>query len=284
MAVDLHTHSDRSDGSDTPAQIVQLAAQANVRGLSLTDHDTVDGLTIAANTAEQLGVEFLPGIELSAHTHERTIHLLGYGFDPSNAELVAILESQQRSRLGRNTLLIEKLNALGYEITLDEVVAKTNGGSIGRPHFAAVLLEKSYVTSIDQAFLELLADGRPAYVERRELAASDAIALIHGAGGAAIWAHPSRTNIIDENRFRTELEELLAAGLDGFECWYSRYSPDLRRRMTRIARKYGVIATGGSDYHGSFKPDLSIGSGTGDLRIPFEVFEELRDRARNLTK
>jgi predicted metal-dependent phosphoesterase TrpH len=284
MAVDLHTHSERSDGSDTPAQVVELAAQANVQGLSLTDHDTIDGLETAALRATELGVEFLTGIELSVHTSRRTIHLLGYGFDPAHAELVVTLQNQQRSRLARNTQLIEKLVALGYEISLDEVVAKTDGGSVGRPHFASVLLDKGYVDSIDHAFTELLADGCPAYVERRELAASDAIALIHRAGGAAIWAHPTRNSSIDENHFRTELEELLEVGLDGFECWYSRFTPELRRRMVRIARKYGVVPTGGSDYHGSYKPDLSIGRGTGDLQIPFEVFDELRDRARNLTK
>jgi predicted metal-dependent phosphoesterase TrpH len=284
MAVDLHTHSERSDGSDTPVQLVELAAAANLEALSLTDHDTIDGLPAASLRAAELDIAFLPGIELSVHTSSKTIHLLGYGFDPTHPELVETLKSQQDSRLHRNTLLIERLVALGYEITLEEVVAKTDGGTIGRPHFASVLVDKGYVTSIDQAFTELLAGGRPAYIERRELPAADAIALIHRAGGAAIWAHPTRTAEIDENRFRSELEELLSVGLDGFECWYSRFSPELRRRMARIARKYGVIPTGGSDYHGSYKPDLSIGSGTGDLQIPFEVFEELRDRAQNFSE
>lgn len=284
MTVDLHTHSDRSDGSDTPVQVVELAAAANVTGLSLTDHDTIDGLHAAAQRAAELDVQFLPGIELSVHTPQRTIHLLGYGFDPSHPELVETLASQQQSRFQRNTLLIEQLVALGYEIRLEEVVAKTDGGSVGRPHFAAVLMEKGFVSSIDEAFTELLAEGKPAYVERREFAASDAIALLHRAGGVAIWAHPTRFAAIDEPRFRTELEELLAVDLDGFECWYSRFTPDLRRRMVRIARQYGVIPTGGSDYHGSYKPDLSIGSGTGDLQIPLEVFEELRNRTQKNTK
>jgi len=145
-------------------------------------------------------------------------------------------------------------------------------------------VDKGYVSSIDQAFADLLAADKPAYVERRELPAAEAISLIHRCGGVAIWAHPTRNASIDEQRFRNGLEELLAEGLDGFECWYSRFTPDQRRQMVRIARKYGVIPTGGSDYHGSYKPDLSIGSGTGDLQIPFEVFEELRERTRKFSE
>jgi predicted metal-dependent phosphoesterase TrpH len=282
--VDLHTHSDRSDGSDTPTQLVELAAAANVTALSLTDHDTVDGLPAAAQRAAELDIAFLPGIELSCHISDRTIHLLGYGFDAEHPELVATLTAQQNSRGERNTLLIERLVALGYEITLDEVVAKTDGGSIGRPHFASVLMDKGYVSSIDQAFTELLATGQPAYIERRELPARDAISLIHRCGGVAIWAHPTRNATIDEPRFRVALEELLEQKLDGFECWYSRFTPSQRRQMARIARNYGVIPTGGSDYHGSYKPDLSIGSGTGNLQIPFEVFEELRERTQKFSQ
>ncbi len=261
-----------------------LAADAGLRAISLTDHDTVDGLAVAAARAADLGLEFMPGIELSCHTGDHTIHLLGYDFDPSNAPLLKSLANQQRSRTERNTLLVERLGALGFMVTLEEIEAQANGGSVGRPHVAAVLIKHGYVNSIEQAFDELLAHGKPAYVERRELPARDAISLIHQAGGAAIWAHPTRTKNFDENRFQSTLEELIDAQLDGFECWYSRFTPDQRRQMTRIARKHGLVATGGSDYHGSYKPDLNVGTGTGDLQIPYEVFEELRERAKKFSQ
>lgn len=273
-------HSNCSDGTDSPARIAELAAAAGLSGFSLTDHDTVKGLKEAAHRAAELGVEFMPGIELSAHTSAHTIHLLGYDFDPLNQQLHQVLETQQASRAKRNELLIERLNEVGCNITLDEVIAKTKGGSVGRPHFAAVLMDKGYVTSIDQAFVELLGDGKSAYIERRELQARDAIELIHASGGVAVWAHPLRNKKIDQALFDKTLHELRTFGLDGFECWYSRFSPNLRRSMAKTAHKFGMIATGGSDYHGLYKPDLSVGVGTGDLRIPDIVFTQLRERAQ----
>lgn len=226
----------------------------------------------------------MSGIELSAHISNRTIHILGYGFVPADSELQDTLASQQESRIARNQILVDRLVELGFHLTLEEVLVQANGATVGRPHFAAVLKSKGYVESIAQAFDDLLGDGKPAYVERRELAASDAISVIHRAGGVAIWAHPTRFAQIDETRFHAELEELRANGIDGFECWYSRFTPEQRRRMARIARKYDLIASGGSDYHGSYKPDLSVGSGTGDLQIPDEVFSQLRERMSKLSK
>ena len=284
VSIDLHTHSICSDGSDSPVELIDLAAAAGLRAISLTDHDTVTGLAAAAARAAELDIEFMPGIELSCHTGDRTIHLLGYNFDTTNLALVASLANQQRSRTERNTLLVERLAALGYFVTLEEIEAHANGGTVGRPHVAAVLMKHGYVNSIEHAFDELLAQGKPAYVERRELPASDAISLIHEAGGAAIWAHPTRSKAFDENHFRSTLDELVDSKLDGFECWYSRFTPDHRRQMARIARKYELIATGGSDYHGAYKPDLNVGTGTGDLHIPYEVFEELRQRSEKFAK
>jgi predicted metal-dependent phosphoesterase TrpH len=263
---------------------VELAVEAGLSGLALTDHDTVDGLVTAERRAVELGIPFLNGIELSVHTSRRTIHLLGYGFDAAHPELRQTLAGQQQSRGHRNRLLVDRLVQLGYDITLEEVVAKTSGGSVGRPHVAAVLKDKGHVDSIDQAFSELLGYGKAAYIERRELPAQDAISLIHRCGGVAVWAHPLRGSAIDEARFHDELEELVAVGLDGMECWYSRFTADLRRKMVRTARKHGLIATGGSDYHGHYKPDLSVGVGVGDLQIPDEVFTQLRKRSQKFTE
>jgi 3',5'-nucleoside bisphosphate phosphatase len=279
--IDLHTHSLRSDGSDSPSTIVDLAADVGCSSVALTDHDNVSGIDEALLRAAERSIELIPGIELSCHTSSRNIHLLGYFVDHRDPIFLERLRSQQRLRAERNDRLAERLTTLGMEVTIEEVSEVAGSETIGRPHFAAVLMQKGHVGSIDEAFVSWLADDMPAHVERQELPAEIAIQWIHDAGGVASWAHPVWRSV-GPQRHRPSIEpvveELVAAGLDGIEARYSRYDGARRRELVRLAARFELVATGGSDYHGTYKPDLHIGIGVGDLDIPESVLDELRSR------
>lgn len=277
--IDLHVHSNQSDGSDAPERLAELAAAAGLEAFALTDHDTLNGIAAAARRASEVGVELIPGVELSCSTSQRTVHVLGYFIDQNDEPFQQMLEDQRRLRHRRNLRLADRLHNIGLNITFEEAEAVARNDSTGRPHFAAVLVRKGYARTIDEAFATYLAEGRPAYVEHQELDARRAIEAIHAAKGVAIWAHPFRRGQERFEHIQAETEELVAAGIDGIEAWYSRYSPNLRRQLVRMARRFGIVPSGGSDYHGTYKPDLSIGTGTGDLQIAREVLDELRTRA-----
>ena len=231
-------------------------------------------------TAAELGIRFVPGIELSCHTPDRTIHMLAYLIDPADPQLVAALTAQRELRRERNEHLVETLQGLGYAITMEDVLVVANRATVGRPHFARVLVERGYFESIDDAFANLLGDGGRGYVERREFFAKDAIDMIHGAGGLAVWAHPMRNR--DVNDIDATLKWLTQNGLDGVETFYSRFSPEHRKTIKKAAKRANLIATGGSDFHGSYKPDLSLGIGTGDLSVPDQIIDELLVRQQQL--
>jgi 3',5'-nucleoside bisphosphate phosphatase len=274
--IDLHTHSNCSDGSDSPEHLVELAAEAGLSAMALTDHDTVEGLSAAAARAGELNIELIPGIEFACHTPERNVHILAYYIDPDDSTLRNALAEQRSLRKQRNEHLLSVLNSLGYEITMDAVAKASGSGTTGRPHFAKALMDAGYVKSIEQAFTELLADGGPAYVERREFMADEAIELIHASGGLAVWAHPMRNK--DVNDMNSTLEWLVAHELDGIETYYSLFTGDHHRYIKNAAKRHNLVATGGSDYHGSYKPDLSLGTGRGNLSIPDEIVNQLLER------
>lgn len=280
--IDLHTHSFFSDGSDSPAKLLELAKTAGCEAISLTDHDTIDGISEALLAADAHGVELIAGVELSCHTSTRNIHILGYFVDHTDEIFKERLVSQQRLRNERNQRLVERLNELDMAITLTEVEQIAGVGSIGRPHFAAAMVNHGYVSSIEEAFLRFLANGGPAYVERQELPADIAIQWIKEAGGVASWAHPEWRGLGEAPNIEPVVEELASFGLTGIEALYSRYGSDQRKGLKRLAKKHGLVATGGSDYHGTYKPDLSLGRGVGDLAVPYEVIAELR--AKTLKK
>jgi 3',5'-nucleoside bisphosphate phosphatase len=278
--IDLHTHSNYSDGSDEPAALVDRAVDAGCTALALTDHDTTEGLDLAAQRATERGIELIPGIELSCHSANRAVHLLGYFIDRTDAVLQERLTNQRRLRDERNDRLILRLAELGITMSMEDVAAEAGAGAIGRPHFAAVLVRQGHASSIDDAFVRFLADDAPAHVHRRELPVAHAIALIHEAGGVAVWAHPMTPWVKHINDLDADLNEMIDAGLDGIEARYARYDGDVRRQLVKLARRHSIVATGGSDYHGTFKPDLAIGAGLGDLDVPYEVIPELRERIR----
>ncbi len=259
---------------------MQLAAEAGVTTVALTDHDTFEGIEPAKAAASGLGLGFIPGVELSVDHGGLKMHLLLYYVDSTNKALTDRLEMLRRGRTERNSVIIEKLNNLGYAITIDDVRRHAKGPSVGRPHIADALVEKGYVDTRDEAFAHLLADGGAAYTERIRLAATEAIRLARDVGGVPVIAHPA-TITATRDVFSGLMRELTDAGLGGIEAHHSMHPPALRSHLEDMAGALGIAATGGSDYHGRTKRIYRIGSGTGDLRVPDQAVEQLEaQRAR----
>ncbi|HZI37426.1 MAG TPA: PHP domain-containing protein [Acidimicrobiia bacterium] len=280
--IDLHAHSTASDGSDEPAALMAIAARQGVSAVALTDHDTIEGLAEARGAAAEVGVRLVQGCELSCEVGSATMHLLVYFLTDGPGPLQDRLSGLQAARADRNRRIVAVLQDHGLDVTLDEILAEAGGGSVGRPHVAGVLLRKGYVTSVQEAFDVWLAKGRPAYLERERLLPADAIALAHASGAVAVLAHP--TSLGYEGPVLEQFVAGLAAdGLDGMECEYGRYTPELRAALRQMAGRLGLAVTGGSDYHGRYKPDLALGSGLGDLAVPDALLDALEARRPALT-
>jgi predicted metal-dependent phosphoesterase TrpH len=277
MAVDLHLHSNASDGTDPPDVVVQKAAAIPLTAIALTDHDTLSGIPAAREAARHLPIELIPGVELSVDHDGVKIHMLAYFIDPGSGPLQDRLEDLRAGRNVRNPAIVARLNELGYGITMADVLRHSSGDAVGRPHIADALVAAGLVKDRKQAFDELLGDGKPAYVERDRLTATDAIRLAAASGGVTSIAHPFSTGL-DASSLRTLFEDLRDTGLVGIEAYYSEHSPVVRTQLADIAVDLGLVPTGGSDYHGVGKPHLSIGIGRGDLVVPESSLEELRAR------
>ena len=263
--IDLHTHTTASDGSLTPTALLQKAHELGLAALAVTDHDTIGGLAEAAGAARELGLDFLPGVELSVEDKDGRFHLLGYGFDPEHPELAEKLITLRRSRAARNVQMAAKMAALGLPVTLDDVraAAQKQGGEesevIARPHFAQALISKGVVSSTQEAFDKYLASGKPLYQAKEVLTPADAIGLLHRAGGVAVMAHPGLVPL-SEGALAARVAALHdEAGLDGIEALYSQHSPADTERFLELARRHGLLVTGGSDFHGTPKPHVPLG-------------------------
>ena len=265
--IDLHAHSDCSDGVHSPEELVSKACGAGLRALAITDHDAVDGVERAERVSSQ-ELEIVPGVELSAREGPSDVHILGYCFDPANQELLSYLETFRSHRLSRAKGIVQKLNDLGVALELESVVAHAQDGrtSIGRPHIARALLESNQVESIQDAFVRYLGNHAPAYVPKVFFAVEDAIEIIHRAGGAAVLAHPGSLR-------RDELiPGFVECGLDGLEVIHPDHTETARRFYSQLASKYGLVTTGGSDYHGP-RPDRC---GLGGMKVPHRHLADLK--------
>ena len=274
--IDLHTHTTHSDGSVSPAELVTLAAASGARAIAITDHDTVSGLAEGGQAAAKARVEFVNGVEISAEFSPGTMHILGYFIDDEAEGLLSKLHELKQARERRNPEIARKLRQLGFDLSYDEVAALAGNEVVGRPHFARVLVAKGYASSIQDAFNRFLAKGAPAYEEKLRLNPGDAISLIHGAAGVAVLAHPYQLKLGSMEETEELLGQLRECGLDGVEAIYSRHTPEQRRLYAAMAERLGLAATGGSDFHGSYKPDIAIVTGTGDLNVPYSILENLR--------
>lgn len=274
--IDLHVHSTCSDGTFTPAGLVSYAVQKGLAAIALTDHDTVEGLEEASAAAVGTGLELVPGIEFSTEYKERDIHILGLDIQPKQTDFAKHLQAFQDSRDARNEEMTLRLQNLEHiPITMEALRSAYGDAVLTRAHFGRWLFEHGYVRSIREAFSRYIGDDCPCFVPRKRTDPRQAIALIRNAGGIPILAHPLLYHLTD-----TELEELVRylkeAGLQGIEAIYSSNTGLDESSMRRLARKMNLKISGGSDFHGKNKPLLDLGSGKGNLKIPYEVLEQLR--------
>jgi predicted metal-dependent phosphoesterase TrpH len=256
-----------------------MAASNGAAAVAITDHDTVSGLSRGRAAAARAGVEFISGIEISAEYGPGTMHILGYQIDDESEGLRSRLVELKQARDDRNPEIARRLEALGFDINYEEVAGLAGNEMVGRPHFARLLVERGYARSIQDAFDRFLAKGGAAYVEKKRLSPEAAIALIHEAGGAAVLAHPYQLKLPEIEDVDRLIGTLAGMGLDGIEAVYSRHSQDERRLYSQMAARRGLLVTGGSDYHGTYKPDIEMVKGLGDLAVPYELLGELKARA-----
>lgn len=276
--VDLHVHTTASDGALAPREVVQRARQLGIKAIAITDHDTLQGIQEALEEGRKSGVEVVPGVELSVDFPRGTCHLLGYFVDPQNGKLRKILSIVQRSREERNYKMLEKLKALGFELTMDEVKSFSKDGQICRPHFALAMVKRGYVTSVEEAFDRYLKKGGPAYVEKFKLSPGRALRAICEARGISVLAHPY-TLEMSEEELKVFIGKLKELGLQGIEVYYPDHTPQQVALYLALAREFDLVPTGGTDFHGpTVKEDIELGRGKGDLLLPYELLEGLKKR------
>lgn len=273
--VDLHLHTTHSDGSCTPAELVRLAHQAGVTALAVTDHDIMTGVAQATAEGEHYGIEVIPGVEISSMIGQSELHILGYFLDWQDPILNERFTTLRESRHRRNPQIVERLQALGIDITYDEVRALAGSDSVGRPHIARALMDKHVVSSAKEAFDRFLANGKPAYVPRDLPNPAEAIQWIKAAGGLAVLAHPSWVRLADRSLIEL-VRELKVAGLDGLEVYYSTHASRQTREYLSLAQHLGLLVTGGSDFHGLTKPDIDVGIGKGTLHVPTALLTKMK--------
>jgi hypothetical protein len=276
--IDLHTHTNFSDGSFSPTALVELAHQKGLNILAITDHDTTDGLTEAMEAAQGLPLELIPGIELSTEFQGRETHMLGYFIDFSDPRFQARLERLRATRLDRIQHILERLHSLKVEISLAEVEHVAGNGTIGRPHIAQILIEKGYVNGMKEAFERFLGIRGTAYVRRVVPEAAEIITWITDAGGLPILAHPYWEGL-NADKTVVSCGTLVDQGLRGLEVFYGTFSARQISLNLHLARQFNLLTTGGSDFHGTFKPEISIGTGRGSLKVPSKVMDPLRQAA-----
>jgi predicted metal-dependent phosphoesterase TrpH len=272
--IDLHSHTNESDGTCSPAQLIEEAVRAGVTTLGITDHDTLKGYDEALEPARRAEVEVICGIELSTKLHGNSAHLLGYFLNDhaGMADFRAWILDQQAARRDRNVRLIARLQELGFDITLAEVQARGHGLT-ARPHFAQIMVEKGYVKDYREAFDRYLDESAIGYVYRREPTFAEGVARIRDAGGIASMAHPVRV----KTDVPAVMPELVECGLNAIEAYHSDHSEADTELYVSLARRYGLLVTGGSDFHGAAKPGVMLGRGAnGNLKIPRDLVEQLR--------
>lgn len=276
MAVDLHIHSNASDGTVPPDKIPALAAAAGLSAIALTDHDTIGGIAdFMACQQTYTDLELIPGVELSSRFEAKELHIVGLYIDPDSTALADFTRRMRLERIRRAEMLMQKLFTLGYQITWEDLrEAGMPDGVPGRPHFAQVLIKKYNFPDTATVFEHLLKRGRSGYVPRNLPAPEEAISAIKAAGGLAIWAHP--LNCAPRGNFivRT-LRRLKKAGLDGLEAYYSMYTPAKTERALQLAAELDLAVSGGSDFHGSIHPNINIGTGGGSLHVPDTIMAAL---------
>jgi hypothetical protein len=275
--IDLHTHSTCSDGTLTPRHVVGLAKSIGLRAVALTDHDTVAGVGEALAAGDEVGIEVVAGVEISAACSAGSMHILGYYLSPTHPELLGALNRLQEGRAARAHKIVERLRNLGLEITLAEITDLA-GGEVGRAHIAQALVKRRYVPSAREAFTRYLRRGRPGYVDRVRLPPEEVIDVIRRAGGLAALAHPSTLALEQPGDLSALVARLKAMGLEGMEVLSPYHTREMTRMYEEIAREHGLLCTGGSDFHGGVSDHGDLGGTRLGLRFPYALLDGLQMR------
>ena len=278
--IDLHIHSSASDGSFAPTDILDMALSLKLGAIAITDHDTIKGSRDAMEAGIPAPLKFLSGVEISTAPPPQfqisgSLHILGYGFRLDDPGLNGVLKQLQTARKERNPRILGKLRELGIDLSMADVRPDAADIQLGRPHIAAALLKKGHVSSIEEAFARYLGNGKPAYVDKYRVPCQDAIGTIQEAGGLAVLAHPGLIRELDARSLEQLVTALAAMGLKGIEVYYPQHDPTTTAQLARLARRSGLLQTGGSDFHGEINPDVRMGSGRGDLNIPYALYEKI---------
>ena len=275
--IDLHVHSNESDGTLTPAEVVALAKEKNLSAIALTDHDTISGLPEARKAAQEFDIELVPGIELSTDYNGTEVHILGYYIDEKNPAFLQKLAEFRDGRDNRNRKMAAKLQAEGFDISYEALLAAFPHCVLTRAHFARYLYDNGMVKNMDIVFQKYIGNGCRCYVSREKITPFEAIDLIHTGGGLAYFAHPVLCHM-NYDRLDFFIKSMKEHGLTGIEAVYSTYYPGDERNMKRFAEKYNLLISGGSDFHGSNKPAIQLGTGKGNLKIPYQFLQDMKNR------
>ena len=271
--IDLHTHSTFSDGTFTPLQLVKYAEEKGLKAFALTDHDTTEGVKEAKSI--ETNVEVISGVEISTRYDKKEIHIVGLYVNENDADLNKQLKYYREKRVTRNFEILEKLNSLGVNITIDDVKESCTGDVISRAHIAKALVSKGFVGSYTEAFDRYLGDNKCAYVPRETLNYEESMELIIKAGGVPVLAHPLLYKMSDTN-LENMMVKLRQKGLKAVEVYYSTHSNSDTQHIMAMANRVGLIYSGGSDFHGATKPKIDMGTGMGKLAVPYEILEKIR--------
>lgn len=278
--IDLHTHSYCSDGTFSPEGLVLLAKKQGLTAIVLTDHDTTKGLAEFLFAGKKHNIETIAGIELGStcpYFDTPELHIVGLGIDPSSQSLAKQMDLMIQHRADRNLQMVKQLSEIGLCITLEDLTKNAGGEIITRAHFANVLLKKGYIRTKDEAFSKYLSPGLPGYVPKTLLSPAACISSIHLAGGISILAHPTLYKLA-QDQLDLLCKELSLLGLDGIECFYSTYTPSQRKNMMKLAVKHKLYPSGGSDFHGENKPHILLGSGKGNLAVPYHLWADMQEK------
>lgn len=273
--IDLHVHSTFSDGTFTPSMLLKEAYDKGLAAMALTDHDTVEGIDEAAAAAEKLGIELVPGIELSTFYDKKEIHIVGLFIDYKDSGFNKKLAEFKDRREAKNMKMCEKFKEIGIDVSYSEMKSMYAGSVITRAHFADYLLKKGIVRDRNEAFDRYIGNRGPCYVDREKITPADAIKLIHSVGGIAVLAHPVLYHL-GAAQMTKLMEYLCDNGIQALEAIYSTYSMGEEIQMRNLASRYNLLISGGSDFHGENKPHIQLGKGTGKLFVPYDVLENLK--------